>query len=92
MKEKYTILNGDSTLIRGDYIRYFEEGQVAMKGTFANGKPEGEFIEFYETGDTLSKTNYKDGQKTGQFQVRSKSGSLIQKGEWFLKTINCTEL
>ena len=73
VKERYTILDGDSTMIHGEYTKYFEEGEVAMKGKFVSGKPDGLFVEYYEDGKVLSKTTYENGKKTGPFEVFSKS-------------------
>ena len=58
LKETYHILNGDSTLIEGRYIKYFEEGGVAQTGDFVQGKAEGVFEEFYPNGQLLSKITF----------------------------------
>ena len=80
--ETYTILNGDSSMINGTYIKYFEDGNISKKGEFINGKAEGVFEEFYPNGTLLSKMTFTNGQRTGAFEVFGRGGKLTQKGRY----------
>ena len=43
VKERYTILNNDSSLIDGEYDMYYATGEPALTGTYDHGKKSGIF-------------------------------------------------
>lgn len=55
---------------QGDLIEaifYHENGQVAQKGSFKNGKLHGEWIAYDMEGNTTALGKYADGVKTGKW-------------------------
>ena len=46
----------------GEYLTYYENGQLWIKGNFKDGKQEGERLGYYENGQLEFKNNYKDGK------------------------------
>ena len=50
VKETYTILNNDSSLIDGDYKTFYITGETALTGIYDHGMKSGVFTEFYRSG------------------------------------------
>ena len=46
----------------GEWIWYYENGNIWYKGNFKNGKKEGECIWYHKDGNIWCKENYKNGK------------------------------
>ena len=49
----------------GPFDKYHENGKLALKATWKDGKWEGPFERYYENGRLESKGTYKDGKQDG---------------------------
>jgi antitoxin component YwqK of YwqJK toxin-antitoxin module len=47
----------------GNWLFYYDSGQLLLKGYYINGKKNGEEITYYENGTILSKGEYKDDKR-----------------------------
>ena len=56
-------VNGE---LHGDYIEFYENGQVSYKITYENGLRQGKSITYLENGKIIGETNYIDGKKEGK--------------------------
>lgn len=48
-------------------VFYHENGEVAQKGTYKNGKLHGEWVSYDQQGNTLALGKYANGVKTGKW-------------------------
>ena len=64
----------------GPYERYYENGQLMLKGTYKDGEFDGPFEQYFPIGKLESKGTYKDGVEDGPFEVYSDNGQLSLKG------------
>lgn len=46
----------------GEYIEYFQNGNISYKYSFKNGVEDGEWVWYNEDGSIQRKCNYLDGQ------------------------------
>lgn len=76
----FTMIRGKKT---GEYITYFENGNIKEKGRYYNGLKKGEWLEFYENGQIHKKEFYNEnGKLTGPFQYYFEDGQTYQKGNY----------
>ena len=66
----------------GEWIAYYDNGQLSYKGNYENGKEEGEWIAYYDNGQLDSKGNYKNGKKEGEWIAYWDNGQLDSKGNY----------
>ena len=70
--------NGERT---GEWISYFEKGNVSSKGKFDNGKPEGEFSAYYENGNLKEVGKFtENGSKIGEWKEYHENGKINNIG------------
>ncbi|MAD11452.1 MAG: hypothetical protein CMC04_01855 [Flavobacteriaceae bacterium] len=50
----------------GEYLEYYENGQLRFKRNYKDGKLEGEYLIYYESGQLKKKNNYKNGKRDGE--------------------------
>lgn len=55
----------DSLINDGEYIRYYKNGVIQMRGMMKNGKREGLWKSWYENGLPWSETTFREGLKEG---------------------------
>ena len=67
---------------QGEYIEYFQNGNVNYKYSFKNGIEDGEWIWNNEAGQLLKKENYKDGQLNGEWITYYDNGQIRVKGQF----------
>ena len=76
----------------GEWLEYFESGQLYKKYNYKDGKKEGEQFYYYENGKLRSKVNYRYGKTEGERLWYYENGQLGVKGmykndkrenEWF---------
>ena len=46
----------------GEWLEYYEDGQLHYKSNYKDGKQDGEWLSYYENGQLYSKSNHKDGE------------------------------
>ena len=63
----------------GEFVEYFENGQLKRKGNFKDDKQEGEYLSYYENGQLKIKCNLKDGKEEGEYLEYYESGELLYK-------------
>lgn len=69
--------------LNGEYITYFENGNIKEKGRYYNGLKRGEWSEFYENGQIHKKEYYNEnGKLTGPFEYYFEDGQIYQKGNY----------
>ena len=76
--------------MNGEWLRYYENGQLNEKVNFKDGKRDGLSETYFENGQLKDKGNYKDGKEEGLWEYFNKDGSL-EKTETFKdgKLISC---
>jgi len=69
--------------ITGEYITYFENGNIQEKGNYSNGIKRGEWSTYYENGQIYKKDLYdENGKLNGPFVYFFEDGQLFQKGNY----------
>ena len=66
-KQKINYKNG---LKVGDYYQYFEDGTLATKGFFVNGKEEGVFELYNREGKKIKELVFKKGKKIEEREIK----------------------
>jgi antitoxin component YwqK of YwqJK toxin-antitoxin module len=56
----------DSVIQNGEYIKYYKNGVIEMRGMMKDGKREGLWKSWYEDGSPWSETTFKEGKKNGK--------------------------
>lgn len=56
----------DTVPHNGEYISYYKNGVMEMRGVMKNGKREGLWKSWYEDGSPWSETTFEDGIKNGK--------------------------
>jgi antitoxin component YwqK of YwqJK toxin-antitoxin module len=56
----------DSVIQNGEYIQYYKNGVIKMRGIMKDGKRDGLWKSFYENGSPWSETTFRDGLKDGK--------------------------
>ena len=51
----------------GEWLWYFENGQLNIKNNYKDNKLEGEWLWYFENGQLKYKSNFKDGKQEGEF-------------------------
>ena len=62
----------------GEWLSYYENGQLKYKINYKDGKAEGEWLWYYENGQLEMKGNYKDGKFEGQWLNYDENGKLYR--------------
>ena len=61
MAEKGNYKNGKKD---GDWVSYWEDGNLLAKGVYKNGEMDGDWVGYWEGGESMELTGtYKDGVK-----------------------------
>ena len=60
----------------GEWLYYYENGQLRSKENYKDGKGDGELLRYYKNGQLTWKGNYKDGKEDGEWLEYYKSGQL----------------
>ena len=75
----------------GEYLTYYENGQLKYKSNYKEGVLEGEWLYYHENGQLRFKRNWKDGKKEGEWLYYHETGQLetteIYKDGELIKTI-----
>ncbi len=60
--------------IEGEYLQYYNTGELMTKKNFVNGKEDGKAVTYYETGELKEVQFYLNGKVNGNDTVFYKSG------------------
>ena len=63
----------------GEYLIFYESGQLSGKGNFIDGKQEGQSFIYYESGELKNKANWIDGKLEGEALMYYKDGLILEK-------------
>ncbi len=66
-------------LTNGEWIGYYENGQIKLKGNYKDGKKNGEQINYYKNGQIELKGNYKAGLENGEWITYYENGQTELK-------------
>ena len=73
--EQGELLNG---IRQGNWLFYYDSGQLLLKVNYDNGKKNGREITYYENGMILSEGEYKNGKRVlPTWSIYDESGNLI---------------
>ena len=56
----------DSVIQNGEYIKYYKNGVIEMRGMMTDGKRDGNWKSWYEDGSPWSETTFEEGKKNGK--------------------------
>ena len=73
LKEEIVYKNG---LPNGEWVEYYEDGQISHKGTYKNGERDGTLIRFYENDQKSIEGNFINGIENGIWKYYSEDGKL----------------
>lgn len=71
-------VNGE---LHGDYIEFYEDGNISYKITYENGIRQGKSITYLENGKIIGETNYIDGKKEGK-SLETLKGMIQKKANY----------
>ena len=71
------IIDKSEDYFDGNYIKYYDSGEVHQKGYYRNNIKDGLWQEFYKNGEILSEINFVD--KTGIYYSFYQSGELLSE-------------
>ena len=66
----------------GDWVHYWDNGQLKSKGNYTNGKKEGVWVHYWDNGRLSSKGNMKNGKDDGDWIHYWDNGQLKSKGNY----------
>jgi len=66
-------------MIDGEFIEYYESGEIEFKINYLGGKRNGEFIDYYKSGEISSSRNYLDDNLHGELIYYYESGDISSK-------------
>jgi len=66
----------------GEYVEYYQNGQISYKYNFKAGKQHGEFVWYNEDGTLVKKANYVDGIQHGEWITYHDNGQIHTKGNF----------
>ena len=64
---------------KGEWVLYYENGQLYHKGELNNDIKVGEWVYYYNNGQLEKKGKYKDGNRVGEWFFYKKDGTIDQK-------------
>jgi antitoxin component YwqK of YwqJK toxin-antitoxin module len=79
MKIEYEVVNG---IREGDFITYFPNDTIQMKGKMKKNKNTGEWKYFYPDGSIETSGFFEDDLPTGQWTWYSKRGRVLEEGNY----------
>jgi len=66
----------------GEWLSYYENGQLKLKGTFKHGKEEGLWEYYHDNGKLELKGTFKDGKEEGLWETHHYDDYLTSKGAY----------
>jgi antitoxin component YwqK of YwqJK toxin-antitoxin module len=65
--------------INGEYLNWYDNGQMYEKCNYVDGKMNGEYLEWYSNGQMMIKGNYVDGKINGELLKWHSNGQIFVK-------------
>ena len=91
----YSCYVGSAFDFEGQFISYYESGEIMEKGEYRNNLKDGLWVQYYDSGEIFSQTNYVDGHgiyseffKTGEIQESGYFMNNKKEGSWISYYIN----
>ncbi len=63
--------------LHGEYLNYYDNGQLYEVASYVNGKEHGEYLSYYDNGQLWYKTNYLNGKREGETVTYGEIGELL---------------
>jgi antitoxin component YwqK of YwqJK toxin-antitoxin module len=73
-KEEYNNRYGKK---KGEFKKWYPNGQLREQGYYKEGKEEGEYKELYTNGKLWNQSYYKEGKLDGEYKMWYDNGELI---------------
>jgi len=80
-KQDITLLNANDEK-HGEWIVYWNNGQLHYKGEYINGKHHGDWVWYHINGQLYSKGEYINGEQHGDCVMYFSDGQLRFKGSY----------
>jgi antitoxin component YwqK of YwqJK toxin-antitoxin module len=79
IKEQFYVIKGknDAFIKTGEYLYYYENGQIAEKGTYKNNKLNGAYKKWFENGILKTDFAFKDNKVHGTYKNYNEDGILL---------------
>lgn len=84
IKEQFYVIKGknDAYIKTGEYLYYYENGQIAEKGTYKNNQLNGAYKKWYDNGILKTDFAFKDGKVHGTFKNYNNEGVLLVEANY----------
>ncbi|MAX13759.1 MAG: hypothetical protein CMG11_06940, partial [Candidatus Marinimicrobia bacterium] len=79
LKSRRVYKNGE---LVGQWISYYEDGQIEEQGNYKDGSQDGEWITYYEDGQIQEQANYKNGNLNGEWLFYYPDGQIEEQGNY----------
>jgi len=78
-----SITNFSKGLLNGDYIEYFDTGELEIKGKYLEGEKDGVWEQYHTNGKVMSQSRYKKGIRHGYQYAYDPNGKKISEQYYF---------
>ncbi len=79
IKEEIT-LNPITKNLEGPYVKYHQNGKLAISGYYSDNLPDSTWVFYFESGSIKSKGQYKNGDASGFWKTYYENGNVKNKG------------
>lgn len=83
MVREFITLNASDSTLHGLYQSMYENGSLAIKGYYTNGKSDSTWIYYFENGKIKAQGKYRDGKQHGEWKYFFEHGNLKHKGKFY---------
>jgi TonB family protein len=77
----HSLTKGDT--LNGEWIRYYENGKIEIKGSYLNGKKHGEWTYFYKNGQIKQQGKYVLNNQSGKWLSYFENGEIKEELDFF---------
>ena len=82
LKEEFKVSKKDTSLIQGNFKRYFNQGQLQEEANYTNGLLDGKRMLYYDNGVLMVEENHASGEYHGIYTSYYPSGNIESKGSY----------
>lgn len=82
LKENYSVLVTNESEKNGEYIYYFINQKIRLKGQFYFGKKDGKWEHYNDLGEIRTVEYYTKGEKTGIWLDYMERGDVVKRYDW----------
>lgn len=79
LKEVFHVKKTDPSVLEGEYIKYFQNGEVKIKGYYIENEPKGKWDYYYENGN-LKMSGERENADEGIWEYFHENGTIKMKG------------